>query len=292
MKKIIIAWMLTTVTGGIFILIPSGTMKIPVLLSATFFIIAAALFFWTLATEYRKKGRRARTVRSLFTCSICSCIIVVFLIHYKRLENPLLTLLQNSNLLCITSCSGIFLAKGLRRPSEIIPACIVAILADICSMHSGPTGKIAEEITIYYASLASQHQVVRPFADSFLLKIFPSGSAYAIPLFGMTDWFFVAFFWAALIHLELPSGPGIPESLHRLKTDIRLPLAPTALLLALSSAHLTGTFLPGLVFIGGVVLGWVLLADRRCRQMNRKEWLMTCVFAVLLPVGMAIFHCF
>jgi hypothetical protein len=88
----------------------------------------------------------------------------------------------------------------VKRPAEIIPLGVVAALADLFSMLSGPTKHMAEEISTYYVS---GMEGIPPFVDSLLIKIPLLGAGTLVPLFGVSDWIIVVFLTAAANKFEL-----------------------------------------------------------------------------------------
>lgn len=280
MRNIFFALLLSMAAGGICTLLPLKNMWVMGLFSAAVFILCSTLFFNTVYHHYFSQKENNRKIRFFFCISLFCCLLLFCFTRFTSISIPaFVTLLQNAVLLCTASLGGILLSRGLKRKTELLPVCVVAAWADLCSIHMGPTRSAALAIENYYIS---GQQAPAPFADFFLFKTFIAGHSLPIPLFGVADWFFAAFLSAALLQLGFQPGPAIMK-----QTAIRIPrlhAAPTALLTAVLIAQFTGFFIPGLVFIGTAVFLWALLQDRQCIQLSRREWLLTLFFPFITTV--------
>ena len=232
-----------------------------------------------------KKGRSPLRQALVIHLGVLAGLIV--LRRYDANAHTLLILAVSVVLLSTASLLGIALARGVKQPSELIPVCVVAAWADLCSVVAGPTHAMVRPISDYYAG---GQQGAPPLADELLIKTLVPGQALPQPLFGVTDWIVVAFLCAALARLELSSGPRVPYFIRCSALSAKhVPVAPLGLYLALFCAHFSGGFLPALVFIGGAVLAWVLSQYPQARRISRRELLLTVLFPLLMTLGIVFF---
>lgn len=231
------------------------------------------------------------TSRSPLTLLLLLCLAgAILLIALRRccpLDNALLTLSISSLLLGAASIFGIFAARGLKRPAELIPVCVVAAWADLCSVSAGPTRGVATSIEQFYRG---GRQGPAPLVDDLLIKALLPGIPTPIPLFGVTDWIIVAFLTAILAQLKLTPGPALPLTIAGLPVKPRyLHVAPVGLWLALATAQISGRFVPGLLFICMAVLFWTLFRHPQSRHPTRRELLLTGLFPLLMTIAVVAY---
>ncbi len=257
------------------------------LMAATLLIVAASLLVSALITVDRRELNSAYSplIRPLLGCLILLAALVVL----KRFTGTVhvgLTLGISALMVSAASLLGVALARGLRRSTELIPVCVVAAWADLCSLTSGPTHVMAEQISAYYST---GQQGMPPLVDELLIKTLVPGSALPVPLFGVTDWIIVAFLSAALVRLELSPGFPLPGFDRGVTVPFKhLHVASLGLWSALVVAHLSGRFVPGLVLICAAVLAWVLIRHPQSRCLSRRELLLTGLFPLLMTLGVTL----
>jgi len=257
------------------------------LLAATVMIILASLLVsaWINVEKSSAGGNSSLLWRPL----TINLLLLALLIAYGRYDggvHPVLTVVVSAVMLSSASLLGIVTARGLKHPTELIPVCVVAAWADLCSLTAGPTHAMVGKITEYYSS---GQQGTAPLADELLIKVLVPGTALPVPLFGVADWVIVAFLSAGLVRLDLCPGPELPRFFSGSALPFKhLHVAPCALWLSLLSAHLSGRFIPALVPICAIVLLWVLIRYPQSRCLSRRELLLTVLFPLLMTLGVTL----
>jgi hypothetical protein len=255
------------------------------LLTAALLLILATLLITTLINfSQRDTGKRLPWL--LLLCLVGAALLIA-LRRCGPLDNVLLTLLISSLLLGAAGIIGIFAARGLKRPAELIPVCVVTAWADLCSISAGPTHGFAASIEEFYLD---GRQGPAPLVDDLLIKTLIPGIPTPVPLFGVTDWIIVAFLTATLTQLQLTTGPDLPLTIARLPAKTcTLHVAPLGLWLALATAQVSGHFVPGLLFICMAVLIWTLFRHPQSRHPTRRELLLTGLFPLLMTIAVVVY---
>jgi len=265
--------------------IPGVNLTLDTLSTAALLLILATLLTATLIDfEQHDTGKHLSWL--LLLC-LAGAALLIALQRCAPLDSVLLPLLISSLLLGAAGVIGIFAARGLKRPAELIPVCVVTAWADLCSISAGPTRGFAASIEEFYHG---GRQGPVPLVDDLLIKALIPGIPTPIPLFGVTDWIIVAFLTAALVQLKLTTGPALPLTIVGLPPKIcTLHVAPLGLWLALAAAQVSGRFVPGLLFICMAVLIWTLLRHPQSRHPTRRELLLTGLFPLLITIAVVVY---
>lgn len=178
--------------------------------------------------------------------------------------------LASATLLFAGTLVGVALARYVKRLWEVLPLCLVMMMADFSSWAVGPTAEFAREITAYYLDPVGPP----PLIDLVLVKFYYPGAAGLVPVFGVSDWIMVVFFAAVArrygINDNLLGAPPTPEYPDR-RWGRYLPMAALALFAGLMLAHLSGSFIPALPLIALVVLASYLLFRLKSRLFRTKN---------------------
>ncbi len=168
---------------------------------------------------------------------------------------PLLTVIKSGLLLLIATFIGAALARYVRRLWELLPICIMMMLADFSSWLFGPTAGFTQQIQQYYL----HPEGPPPLIDMVLIKLAFPGDVGLLPVFGISDWIMVVFF--AIVASRFGVNDNlIGKSGKALASQGRigryLPVSVVALFLAVQLAQATGLFIPALPLIALIMLLW------------------------------------
>jgi hypothetical protein len=250
-------------------------------------IIGAAVFFHiclaSLATAFflvhAMEPLRARhRLRSVF---IGFCLALTGIIYFRfRQMDPgtpeliwLLKILNTANLVVFASLLGSWITAPLKRPAELVPVCVVMVLADMFSVFRGPSREIIESLTVYYETGMVGPP---PLADFLLVKITVPGFNHLMPVFGVSDWIIVAFFSAAAVKFGFRDsivGRNITEMLSKGRPGFYLPISAMGLFIAVQAAHLMNVFLPALPLVVFCFMLFTLIRHPEARRLKRSDWL-------------------
>jgi len=199
--------------------------------------------------------------RGFYLFWLTALILLMWVVHQLPAAgfwSPLLTAVKSGLLLFTGTLIGVALARYVKRLWEVLPLCLVMMLADFSSWAVGPTAKFAREIEAYYLDPVGPP----PLIDMVLVKFSYLGSPGLVPLFGVSDWIMVVFFAAVARRYQINDNlVGPPPSGHypdRL-CGRYLPVSAVALFLAIMLAHASGSFIPVLPLIALVVVVFYLL---------------------------------
>lgn len=165
----------------------------------------------------------------------------------------LLSAFKSGLLLFTGTLVGIVLARYVKRLWEVMPLCLVMILADFSSWAVGPTADFARQIEDYYRAPEGPP----PLIDMVLVKFTYPGAIGLVPVFGISDWIIVVFFAGVAWRYRINDnfiGPGGGSPDQGWRRGRYLPVSVVALFLAIMLAHATGLFIPALPVIVLVVL--------------------------------------
>jgi ABC-type xylose transport system permease subunit len=169
-----------------------------------------------------------------------------------------LTAVKSGLLLFTGTLIGVALARYVKRLWEVLPLCLVMMLADFSSWAIGPTAEFAREIEAYYLDPVGP----APLIDMVLVKFAYPGAPDLIPVFGVSDWIIVVFFAALAQRYQINDnllGVASAAQPSRWLYGRYLPVAVVALFLAIMLAHASGSFIPALPLIVLVVVVFYLL---------------------------------
>jgi len=165
---------------------------------------------------------------------------------------------------------GRTLATGLMRPAELVPVCLVAMVADFASVLAGPTKKIAGMLELYYSGPMTGPP---PVADYFLIKIPVLGWSDFIPLFGVSDLVFMALLSAGASKFEIKDR------------FFNIPVSGLGLVFGVFLAHSTSLFIPGIPLMVLFFLPVILIQSSGTRQLKRSDIVYSIVFSVIILFG-------
>lgn len=155
-------------------------------------------------------------------------------------------------LLFVATLIGAGLASHVHRLWQLLPICIAMTIADFASWAHGPTATFSRQIEEYYLA----PEGAPPLIDMLLVKLAYPGSAIMAPSFGFSDWIMVVFFAVVAQRHAINDnlfGPKSPQARH---FGRYLPISVTALFIAISTAQVSGLFIPALPVIALIVLFW------------------------------------
>ncbi len=203
-------------------------------------------------------------------------------------SGTVLTCLGSANLLVFACLIGTWMAMAMKRPSELVPVCVVVSLSDLFSVFSGPTKHLAAGIKTYYAE---GMQGPPPVTDFLLVKFALPGTETLVPVFGISDWIVIVFLSATAAKFRLNdnlAGKSVAAMADAARLSAYFPVTAAGLLAAIAAAHTTQRFLPALPFISLVFLCFMLIRYPRVRQLEKKEWQLMGLFsAVIIGVILA-----
>ncbi len=183
---------------------------------------------------------------------------------------PLSESLASGVLLFSGSLIGIALARYVKRLWEVLPLCLVMMLADFYSWAAGPTAEFARKIETYYLDPVGPP----PLIDMVLVKFSYPGAPGLVPVFGVSDWIMVVFFAVVARRFGINDNLiGSPPSGHypdRL-CGRYLPISIVALFLAIMLAHVSGSFIPALPVIALMVVVFYLVRALSEKLLKRKN---------------------
>lgn len=291
MLKALVILVMIFLTGWLWSFVPWGmdNSSLTTLLAATVLIVLASFLVvaWIDVESRVVHGGHLSVVKALLG-NLILLVVFVLLRRFSASGSMELTLAVSTLMLSLASLLGVVMARGVKHPSELVPVCVVAAWADLCSLAGGPTRVMVGQISEYYST---GQQGAAPLVDDLLIKTAVAGHRLPVPLFGIADWIIVAFLSAAFIRLNLWPGPQLPRFLSRPDLAVSfksLHVAPFGLWLALVVAHLSGRFIPGLVPICVIALVWVLVRYPQSRRLSRRELLLTGLFPLLMTLGMTM----
>ena len=204
------------------------------------------------------------------TLLLCVCLLIVlFALRFQPLPAVLSfwrDACTSATLLLLGTALGAWLIKGLQRPTELVPVCLVMACTDLLSVFAGPTGRLMQDVSDFYRTGASGSP---PLGDFFLVKFALPGGFHLTPVFGISDWIMVAFLSAAAQRFDLKDNL-LPSR------SVPIPLALAGLLLAASLARAFGWLLPALPLVALVFLTGISLRQSLLRHLSSREWRLVC----------------
>lgn len=152
------------------------------------------------------------------------------------------------------------LCRAVGHPSELIVVLIAAAGADIISSISGPTAMAAEQLAVYYESPG---EIAEPLVNHLMFRVPVWSSGVTIPVFSVTDWFFISFVYGCAVNLDLENE----IKLHRF-IPVSLPL--TGVFWGVAAAQIAGVALPGILFISVTTVVGLLVRSREARRFSEE----------------------
>jgi hypothetical protein len=207
---------------------------------------------------------------------------LVLLLRHTEIHRVVFLVLASANLVVLALLLGNFLISGLRRPSELVPVCILMSAADLLSVFAGPSKQMIEGIDLYYRD-GRVGSV--PWSDFLLVKIAVPGVDHLLPVFGVADVVILAFLIAAAHKFRLDDnllGRGLGEMAGPRHFALWFPAAGAGLAMALLAAHGLNMFLPALPVIALFFLGYTLPRHPQMRLLRRTEWVVVLLSLALL----------
>jgi len=267
---------LALLAGGLLPPLPSGLAWLAL---PSCGLVAIALLSWCCSAFSRAQEPAFSELGWLRRVMLLACVGVAGGLYLTRPADSgsgLLTIAASTNLLVFALLVGNAMVKSVRKPSELVPVCIVMSLADLFSVFAGPSRQMVATIDAYYRS---GRVGPPPLSDLLLVKIPIPGFDYPVPIFGVADLIILAFLIAAARKFRLDDN--LAGSLFY------LPAAAVGLAAALLLAQLSNLFLPALPLVALVFLAGTLPRHPAMRQLRQTEWIAVIVSATLL-VGMGV----
>ncbi len=196
-----------------------------VFITALFLLIAGEHFTFSVL-------KKAGNVRNSLLAVLLFGIVIMLKLH-----PPLQVWIEALLLFFFAASVAQALSKSLKHPSELLLVLAVAAAADVISSFLGPTRDAAEVLTAYYENPA---EIAEPLINHLMFRIPVLSTVVTIPLFSVTDWFFIALVHASAIRFSLKKELYIHP-----KIPLSLPVIGLAL--GMVTAQLSGLFIPGIV---------------------------------------------
>jgi len=261
-------------------------------------IPAAVLFFIVLASiltaifvVYGEWYLQNLPGHRLFCISFVLAVGVGLFIFVRQTGNirSIVFIIGSANLLVFANLIGTWIVTPLKRPAELVPVCIVMSLADLFSLTSGPTKRIAGSIEMYYEG-AMEGQP--PAWDFLLVKIVVPGFDKLLPVFGVSDWIMVAFLSAAVVKFGMNdnlAGKSLGDMVKNGRLSVYLPVAALGLATAILVAQVFCVFLPALPIIALFFLTYILIRYPQARRLERYDWILMLLFSGVMVSLLAIY---
>lgn len=255
------------------------------LLSITgFFVFLAFLLEFCLNRIEPLVGNQHRLRGALLGAGLAIFLFCWLIPWFTGSYSPVLAGFNSINLLVSGALIGGWMAFPLKQPRELLPLCLVACLADIVSILSGPTRDFSEAIAGFYQGGMRGDL---PFVDHILIKMpVPDPQAF-MPLFGVSDWIIVVFLSAAALKF------GMNDSLFPIGAEwscqswFRMPAALAGLILPVVLVRIFGVFLPALPFVAGVFILYTAPRHRQMLRLTRAE-ILPMVAAVAIAAALML----
>jgi len=257
--------------------LPPGVLVVPAVFFHICLAALATAFFMVYAMEPLRPRHRLRAGFIGFSILLTGIIYAL-----SRQVDPgtylllqFLKMLNTANLIVFANLLGSWITAPLKRPAELVPLCVVMVLADFFSVFKGPSREIIESLTVYYETGMVGPP---PAADFLLLKITVPGIGQLMPVFGVSDWIIIAFFSAAAVKFGFNdnfAGKSISDMLSRRRIAFYLPVSVLGLLGAVLTAQALGVFLPALPVVVVFFIFDMMIRYPDVRKLKRSDWLAT-----------------
>ena len=256
--------------------------------SLVVFLILASLIT-AIHLIYAEPALRDHSGRRI-VCLLISVMVgggLFFGVRMTGVTHPVVYMIATANLLVFAHLLGAWIVTPLRRPAELLPLCLIMSLADLFSVVSGPTKKIAESLDSYYRS---GMKGPAPIGDFIVIKIAAPGLDHLLPVFGLADWVIIAFLCAASVRFGINdnlTGRGPAEMVHENRPAFYLPVAVAGLLIAVLFAHYFGIFLPALPMVAFCYIAYGLAVFPPLRRPRKSDWKLMIMTTLLMGGLMA-----
>ncbi len=197
---------------------------------------------------------------------------------------------NTANLIVFANLLGSWMISPIKRPAELVPVCLVMTLADLFSVWSGPSRKVAETIRAYQESTMTGPP---PWAEFILIKVAVPGSNRLMSVFGLADWIIIVFFAAAVARFGFNdnlAGRSVADMVGKGRAGFYLPVAALGLFAAVLLAQALGAFLPALPVVVVFFLAFIMSRYPEARRLSRSDWMMTGGAAVVMFAMMTVYR--
>ncbi len=266
-------------------------------------IIGASVFFHiclaALATAffmvYAMESLRARHLLRGGFMGFCLVLTGMIYFWFRQMEPGalwmiwLLKILNTANLIVFANLLGSWITAPLKRPAELVPVCVVMVLADMFSVFRGPSREIIESLTIYYETGMVGPP---PVGDFLLFKIAVPGFNHLMPVFGVSDWIIIAFFSAAAVKFGFRDsivGQNITDMMWKGRLSFYFPISALGLFIAVQAAHLMNVFLPALPLVVFCFMFLTMMRHPETRRLSRFDWQTSAGAVVIMLCLMLIY---
>lgn len=216
--------------------------------------------------------------------------LLIYLAVARGFKASFLYSLATINLIAFSWVVGSYLADVLKKPSELVPLCVVMSLADMFSVAAGPTSHMAQSLGNYYRGGATG---MPPLVDFIILKAAVPGYENLVPLFGVSDWVMVVFFYGAVLKFKLNDnvmGKGGSHGSCSGKRALYFPAAVVGLAVAVLSARTLGIFIPALPVMAFCFLAVSLFKNPEVRKLEKREWQLVFAASLIMGALIIVFH--
>jgi len=262
-------------------------------LSLIFFLALAAsltAIFIIYAEPELKERHNFRKILLLIT----GCLNIVLFLFVRKTGHTysIVYIINTANLLIFGTLLGTWIVTPLKRPAELIPLCVIMSIADLFSVVSGPSEKIAETIEKYYKS---GMQGPAPFSDFILIKCVILGLEKPMPVFGLSDWVIITFFAAFSVKFAINdniTGKSLDTMVKEKKIYFYMPVTVVGLITTVFLAHYLGIFLPALPVIAAFFLCYIMIKYPKTRQLTKADIKILLVSSGIMFSLMLVRYCY
>lgn len=248
-----------------------------VFFSVVFVFLALASFFMMKLFPFLQKLTKPQA-SLLFVLNLTLFILIYGVVWLCDGKSGLfISSIASVNLLIWATLFGFVLSSAVQRTAELIPICITACIADIMSVFRGPTSIMVENLTEYYDT---GMQGMPPFIDFVVIKVAIPNMTILQPLFGVTDWVFVALLSASLYRLKVSSELFTNHGVASFFAS--LPVATSALFVGIIVTQISGLYLPAMLFISFFFLLFLFFRVKVYKDVVKKDVVYSIIFPALV----------
>ena len=270
-------------TAGVMINLTKGWYEVIVPVAVVVYILIACFITQIFIVHVDRRFDSTPGLRLVvFIVTVGVEVLIYLWMARAGIRGNAISAVATANLIVLACVCASWMTHVVKRPSELVPLCVVAALADMFSVFAGPTKQLAQGVATYYETGMKGPP---PLADFVLLKIAVPGIQIPMPLFGVSDWIILAFLSLALSRFGLSdnlTGVGMSVNIERKRLSFYFPVAALGLILAILAAQVMGLFLPALPFVVIFFLTYSLIRYPDIRKLEKKEWLLLAGFSLVM----------
>lgn len=235
-----------------------------------YLLLASSLSYWVIVNVFSMNSL------VLYMNGVIVVMILGALYWYATISAPfkiVLASLSTANLLFGSTLLGAVLSVAIKRVGELVPVCLTAAVADLTSVLKGPTKIMAADLSAYYEG---GMQGTPPAIDAVLIKAGVPGHTVPVPLFGVSDWILLILLSSSLIRLQKTDNLLADGEMQR--GYLFFPVTTLALYIGLLTAQITHIFLPAMVFICAIFLGYLVCKHKVHLKLTKSDCLNSLFF--------------